>query len=713
MLNREGLKTVALDSEPTHYIGIGASAGGLEALEILLQHLPTNTGACFVIVQHLSPDFKSMMLELLSKHTSMNIENVEDGTLPKANTIYLLPPKKNIIVAQGELLLADKAPNSGLSLPIDVFFRSLSEDQQYKAIGIILSGTGSDGSRGIKALKEAGALIITQEPQSAKFDGMPNSAINTGIVDFVLRPENIGRQLAKYVQHPLVKGGENALRENLQDSQELMQEIFTILRTHSQVDFSKYKPSTIARRIARRMTIKQATTLQEYLALLMEDEYEVSVLSREFLIGVTRFFRDDEAFGVMKNTIIPTIVAKSSRHKQIRVWVAACSTGEEAYSIAILLHEEIKKLGEPRDIKVFATDVNPDAIAKASAGVFSAEIVHDVPKKLRQEYFDKRDNDTYKVSAHIRNSVVFALHNMIIDPPFSNMNLVTCRNVLIYFQQIVQKRVLTSMHFALNKDAYLFLGSSENLYDLVSHFSVIDERAKIFQKNSNDRLSISAPESGPSPSVTKRLTSIPSISTLKRSYHGNTRANNAIGFANEALITQYVPPCILLDEGYRALHVYGDTSPFIKRVAPGRMSTAISDIVNEDISLAVISALQKAKNSDKPISYTNLKTVDKQHVIDLTLRVTHVKEYDISDTPSYYWLIFEVVGAVEDHNADSIEFDINEQAKKHITALEGEVSYYKEQLQIALEELETSNEELQSSNEELMSAHNALRNVTQ
>lgn len=697
---------------PTHYIGIGASAGGLEALQALLQNLPTQTGACFVIVQHLSPDFKSMMLELLSKHTTMKVENVQDGVLAKPNTIYLLPPKKNMIVAQGELLLADKAPEAGLNLPIDVFFRSLSEDQQHRAIGIILSGTGSDGSRGIKALKEAGALIIAQEPESAKFDGMPNSAINTGIVDFILRPEEMGQQLATYVQHPLVKGNAKSLRDDMEDSQEVMQEIFNILRIKSEIDFSKYKPSTIARRIERRMTIKQASSLQEYLALLFQDDYEVKTLSKELLIGVTRFFRDDDAFTAIKNVIIPSIVANSSGQKSIRVWVAACSSGEEAYSIAMLLHEEIKKHGNMRDIKVFATDVNPDAISEAGLGLFTSEIVHDVPANYLSTYFISKDNGTFQISAKIRNSVVFATHNMIIDPPFSNMDLVTCRNVLIYFQQGVQKRVLSSLHFALNKGGYLFLGSSESLGDLSSHFKVINERAKIFQKISDSKIPLVSSDRMPAVKP-KRESGIPSISSLMRNYHGNSRANSAIGFANEALITQYVPPCILLDDNHQALHVYGDTSPFIRRLPPGKISTNINDIVNSDISIAVASALQRAKKSSKPVFYTDLKTVDNNKVIELNLRVTHVKEYDISETPSFYWLVFEVVGAVEKAETETTKFDVSEQSKQRINDLESELKYNKEHLQVTVEELETTNEELQSTNEELMSANEELQSTNE
>ena len=441
---------------PSHYIGIGASAGGLEALQTMLQNLPTDTGACFIIVQHLSPDFKSMMVELLSKHSKMEIQNVRDGVAVRPNTIYLIPPKKNMMVAQGELLLSDKMPDSGLNLPIDIFFRSLAEDQQHRAIGIILSGTGSDGSRGIKALKEAGALTIVQEPETAKFDGMPNSAINTGIIDLILRPEQMGEKLDSYIRHPLVSGDSFSLKESMTGNEDIMSEIFTVLKLKSEIDFAKYKPSTVARRIERRMTIKQVTSLQDYLTLLFKEPHEAVTLSRELLIGVTRFFRDDDAFAELREKVIPEIIGASSEERQIRVWVTGCSTGEEAYSVAMMFAQELEQKKVKRFVKVFATDVNGDSIAEAGNGIFREDVQHDISAHYLSKYFQKTSGGLYQISKDIRQMVIFATHNMIVDPPFSNMDLVCCRNVLIYFQHSVQKRVLTALHFALRKDGFLF-----------------------------------------------------------------------------------------------------------------------------------------------------------------------------------------------------------------------------------------------------------------
>ncbi|WP_028886335.1 chemotaxis protein CheB [Teredinibacter turnerae] len=701
------------EDQPSHYIGVGASAGGLEALQILLQNLPTDTGACFIIVQHLSPDFKSMMLELLSKHTTMRILNVEDGMQVCANCIYLIPPKKNMMVAQGKLLLSEKMPDAGLSLPIDIFFRSLAEDQQHHAIGIILSGTGSDGSRGLKSLKEAGALVIAQEPDSAKFDGMPNSAINTGIVDLILRPEQMGEKLMSYIRHPLVSGENSPLKAGTSENEDLMAEVFNVLKLKSEIDFAKYKPSTVARRIERRMTIKQVNSLQEYLTLMFKDPYEVQVLSKELLIGVTRFFRDDDAFNLLREKTIADIVAGSNEHTPIRAWVAGCSTGEEAYSMAILFADEIARQGVKRDVKVFATDVNADAINEASNGMFCEEIQHDVGGAYLSNYFTKNTGNRYQINKNIRQTVIFATHNMITDPPFSNMDLVSCRNILIYFQHSVQKRVLTSLHFSLKKDGYLFLGSSENLSDLAPHFETINDRCRIYRKRTSVRIPIgSAPPLNTSTQT--HAQNMPSVSRLLRNYRGANAVGTAIGFANELLITHYAPPCILVNDDLEAMHVYGDVTGYVRRLPPGRISVEIKDLVNEDISIAVSTALHRAKQTSEEVYYTDVITRDGENNTSINLRVFYIREHEIESSPGYYWLIFENGQEGEPRAAAKhVSFDAAEQSRQRIEDLELELKRSKEHLQVTVEELETTNEELQSANEELMSANEELQSTNE
>ena len=710
---RSGGSNLTNSNIPSHYVGVGASAGGLEALQLLLRNLPTETGACFIIVQHLSPDFKSMMLELLSKHTSMELINVKDTLAVKSNTIYLIPPKRNMKIIQGQLLLSDKVPESGLNLPIDIFFRSLAEDQQHKAIGIVLSGTGSDGSRGIKTLKEAGALTIVQDPESAKFDGMPKSALNTGVIDLIVRPEEIGAKLDSYIQHPLVSGAESLFEKSINENEDAMSEIFNVLKAKSEIDFAKYKPSTVARRIERRMTIKQVQSLQEYLTILYKEPYEIQVLSRELLIGVTRFFRDSDAFDELRNKIIPSIVKSSAEDTAIRIWVAGCSTGEEAFSLAILFYNEIEKQKLKREVKVFATDVNGDAVSEASNGIYGEDISHDILAEHLTNHFTKTPGNSYQVNKNIRQMVIFATHNVIVDPPFSNMDLVTCRNLLIYFQHSVQKRVLTSLHFALRKDGFLFLGSSENLGDVAPHFEVVNERCRLYKKRSSVRIPVgSAPPS--SNTMQPNLVPIPSIGKLMRNYRGNTAGGSALGFANEKLITQYAPPCILLNDDHEALHVYGNVSPFVRRLPPGRISVDIKDMVNEDISIAVSSALHRAKQTSEEVRYTDVFTQIEDTQIALDLIVSYIKEHDVDSSPGYYWVIFQkIVTENNEGHQHSVPFDASEQARQRIEDLELELKRNKENLQVTVEELETTNEELQSANEELMSANEELQSTNE
>lgn len=695
---------------PSHYIGIGASAGGLEAIQQFLDSMPADTGAAFVIVQHLSPDFKSMMLELLSKHTDMSIYNVEQDMRVAPNSIYLIPPKKTMIIKKGHLELMDKPQNSGLTLPIDIFFCSLAKDMQHKAIGIILSGTGSDGSQGIRALKEQDALIIAQEPDSAKFDGMPNSAIKTGTVDLILNPEEMGSKIASYMNHPL-RSQKPPAPESVNST---IDDIFLLLNERSNNDFSKYKPSTVARRIERRIAIRHVDTIKDYLSLLYKDVNELDQLNNELLIGVTQFFRDKKAFEELRDKIIPDIIKTSSNHRPIRVWIAGCSTGEEAYSLAIMLHEEINRQSLKRQIKVFATDVNPISIGKASTGIYGSDIVNQISKDYLYKYFHEvNSGSSYQIRKNIRQMVIFATHNMISDPPFSNMDLVTCRNVLIYFQQSVQQQVLISLHFSLKKSGYLFLGSSENLADLKSQFTTVNDRFKIYQKNSNQRI----PFVGSRPDVSQLKdagASVPSISRLMRSYQGRKSPTNVISFANDILLKRYAPPSILLNDEHEALHVYGDVSELIKRMEPGRISIDIKDMINESLSIAVDSALQRAKQKSEEVYYTDITIDSGDTTIGINLRASYFKEHDMEGSPGYFWLTFENSHDNEQQSLrNGTSFDIGKQAKERIEDLEMELKRNREHLQITVEELETTNEELQSANEELMTANEEMQSTNE
>ena len=438
-------------------IGIGASAGGLEALQQFFHHMPGNSGLCFVVIQHLSPDYKSLMADILGKHTEMTVLQAEDGMEIFPDTVYLIPPKHNLLLKGSHLILEEQIPGR-LNHPIDVFFNSLAREGREKAIAVVMSGTGSDGTSGIKAIKENGGLVIVQDPETAKFDGMPRSAMNTGLADFVLSPEEIVEEILNFSNNPsIIKLHE---KEVLFSDEETFSHIYSLLKKASGIDFTNYKRTTVLRRIERRMVVTHSASLNEYVNLLMNDEEESNTLSKEILIGVTSFFRDADYFEKLKNEIVYTIVRRTAPNGSIRVWSAGCSTGEEAYSIAILFSEVMDEMNTHRDVKIFATDVDTRAIEQAGKGIFTESIVDDVSAERLARYFTKK-NEQYMISKDIRRMIIFAPHNMLSDPPFGKLDLICCRNVMIYFQPVLQRTLFAIFHSALKKDGYLFLGKSE------------------------------------------------------------------------------------------------------------------------------------------------------------------------------------------------------------------------------------------------------------
>jgi two-component system, chemotaxis family, CheB/CheR fusion protein len=452
---------------PTHYVAIGASAGGLEAIEAFFTNMVPNSGLGFIVVQHLSPDYKSLMKELLSKKTQMPVHRVEEGMLVEPDNVYLIPPKKNLSIFHGKLLLSEQDHTRGINLPIDVFLHSLAEDQGERAIAVILSGTGSDGMRGVRAIKEFGGMIMAQNEESAKFDGMPRAAISTGLCDFVLPPEEMPGQLLNWVKHPYVSKADRA--EMLFKEEDGLTRVFSILRERFKVDFTYYKPSTVNRRIERRMTINQVKDIKDYVAFMNSYAGEAAALFRELLIGVTSFFRDPSAYDVLGQKWLKELI-QSIDAREIRFWVAGCSTGEEAYSLAILARECLAELEVSRDIKIFATDIDRDAIHFAANGTYPESIAADVSPQRLAKFFHRKD-EHFQISRTIREMVVFAQHNLIKDPPFTNISLISCRNLLIYLQPTLQQKVFEFFNFSLNPNGLLFLGTSETIGDMTEFFA--------------------------------------------------------------------------------------------------------------------------------------------------------------------------------------------------------------------------------------------------
>ncbi|MCE2029965.1 CheR family methyltransferase [Sessilibacter corallicola] len=702
---------------PSYYIGIGASAGGLEALADFFGNLPPETDAAYIVVQHLSPDFKSMMPELLAKHTNMPIFPVEDGVLVRPNSIYLMPPRKNMLLAEGKLLISDQMPANHPHMPIDIFFRALAEDQQHKAIGVILSGTGSDGTRGIKAIKESGGLIIVQEPNSAKFDGMPISAYKTGLADLSLPPSEMGDSILRFIRHPSISGDHSEAKLSKSFKDETLDEIFKLLKQQSSINFSHYKASTVARRIERRLGVNQLESLEAYRLLLLESPRELQILSRELLIGVTRFFRDEEAFSILNTQVIPDIIENSLDTREgIRIWVAGCSSGEEAYSLAILFDEHLRSKGLDISVKIFATDVDEEAIANASSGVYSADIIQDVSLERLERYFDRKET-TYCVKPKVRQMVIFAVHNMIDDPPFSNINMVCCRNVLIYFQHATQKKVLSSLYFALKTSGYLFLGTSESLGDLQTHFESVNERARIFVKISNARIPLgNHPPSLSYTSSNSESRVMSPVTRVIRAMKGNNGTRSGIVNVLERLVEEYVPDCIVLNESFDAIHVYGDVSKYTKGIRHGKVSNNIKDIIIDDLSVAVSTALYRAEKNNSDVFYKDVTVGDlSQNPAYIDLSVLVVSDSDQANAARHYLLQF--VSQKEEIQKDTsnkkISFDASEQSRQRIIDLENELIKKQEHLQVTIEELETTNEELQSANEELMSANEELQSTNE
>lgn len=677
--------------------GIGASAGGLEALERLFKAMPHDTGVAFVVVQHLSPDFKSLMDELLARHTDLPIRRVENGMAVEPNTIFLIPPKKEMIISGGCLFLADKEKGHDLSLPIDHFFRSLAQDAGERAIGIILSGTGSDGSRGICDIHEAGGLVLAQNEETAKFDGMPRSAQNTGIVDCMLPPEKMPEAIVKFRTRPLAEIDCSPEAKERAEARHGLDAVFGLLRDEQGIDFSYYKPSTVGRRIERRQSIMRVPNLDEYVELLRSDSQELNRLYHDLLIGVTRFFRDQESFQRLEKEVLPALLSQVDGN-DIRVWVAGCATGEEAYSLAILLHERLELLRRPVNVKIFASDVHQASLDTAAAGVYSEEAMSEVTPGRLQRFFIKQD-DGYHVLPELRKMIVFARHNIIKDAPFTRLDMVTCRNLLIYLQPLVQKKVLSLFHFGLKTGGVLFLGPSESPGELSGEFQAIDEHWKLYRKRRDIRLP---------PDVRMPLT--PGSPLMRSPPSSPAGFDSSMSFAYDELLDEYMPAGLLVTERRQLAHLFGDAGRFLK-LRSGRPTTDVLELIDGDLKLALAGALQRAARDDAPVVYTGVsaQTLTGQEQLKVTVRPlkgrqTHVK---------YLYVALETIEVrpVAEHTGSVV--DVGQASQEHVSALEAELRHTRESLQAAVEELESSNEELQASNEELLASNEELQSTNE
>src|SRR5580765_5106415 len=462
-------------------VGIGASAGGLEALDHFLRHVPKNSGMAFVIVQHLDPTRKGIMAELLQRATGMKVIQVKDRTRVQPNCVYVIPPNKDMSILHGVLHLLEPASPRGLRLPIDLFLRSLAQDQKEHSIGVILSGMGSDGTLGLRAIKEKGGLVLVQDPATAKFDGMPRSAIDSGLADIVAPVDDLPGRILAYLQRtPLVHTPELALEDKTQSA---LEKAIILLRAQTGHDFSLYKKNTFYRRIERRMGIHQIEKIADYIRYLRENSQELNLLFKELLIGVTSFFRDGAAWNELREKVIPALIARRPDGHVLRAWVPGCSTGEEAYSLAMMFKEarEKMKLGKKITLQVFATDLDKDAIDKARRGIYPENISADVSPEQMRRFFIKEERG-YRVITEIREMVIFAPQSLIVDPPFTKLDILSCRNLLIYLASELQKKLIPLFHYSLSPGGILFLGSAESIGAFTDLFAPLNNKLRIFQR---------------------------------------------------------------------------------------------------------------------------------------------------------------------------------------------------------------------------------------
>ena len=679
-------------------VGMGASAGGLEAFKEFFDAMPDAPGMAFVLVQHLDPTHKSLMVPLLKNHTKMTVTQVKNNTKVVANHVYVIPPNKDMAILNGKLHLMDPIAARGFRKPIDFFLRSLAEDQTDRAVGIILSGTGTEGTLSLKDIKGNGGLSIVQDPTTAKYDGMPRSAIAAGVEDFILPVEEMPDMLLKYAKNRKFRPEEKPIP--IATPIELLDKIFILLRNETGCNFSDYKSSTVIRRIEKRMALNQIDKLENYIKHLQKQRGEVIRLFKELLIGVTSFFRDKEAFDALKKNAIPEIIDNKQDGDIIRIWIAGCSTGEEAYSIAILFDEAIRKQTKALKVQIFASDLDENAINFARQGVYPETISTDVSVERLVRYFQGETN-SYRIKKEIRDQIIFAEHNLIKDPPFSKLDMVSCRNLLIYLNAETQQKVFAIFHYALNPKGILFLGNSESLGDYASLFEVVDRKYKIFRfKNAKQ---VRMPDIG---NLFQERIPLKIVNTTPHKREWQTSLS---GITEKMLLANYAPACAIVNNKGDAVYFSGNTGRYLQP-SPGEANLNIIDMAREGLKTDLRSLLTKGRKSKKTETQKNIKvkTNGNEQLIDINIQP--LVEAGLDDT---YWMItFDDIEMIPEKITEKkAKKTVEDTTELH--ALEQELAATKEYLRSTIEQLEISNEELKSSNEELQSSNEELQSTNE
>jgi len=679
-------------------VGIGASAGGLEALEQFFGKMPENSGIAFVVIQHLDPTHVGIMPELLQRITRMKVLQASDHLKVKPNCVYVIPPNKSLSLLRGYLHLFDPVEIRGLRLPIDYFFRSLAEDQQQNSIGIILSGMGSDGSLGLKTIKEKNGIVLVQDPNTAKFDGMPRSALESVIADIVATAEDLPSKLISFLSFaPPDKPDPDTEIKNKSN----LDKIIILLRDQSGHDFTLYKKNTLFRRIERRKGIHQIDKIQHYVRFLQENPSEVKILFKELLIGVTSFFRDPAVWDYLRDQTLPALFNELPEGYFMRAWIPGCSTGEEAYSLAIIFKEALEKAPKNKNLtlQIFATDLDNDAIEKARKGVFSANISADVSQERINRFFIV-ESDGFRVSAAIREMVVFAPQNVIKDPPFTRLDMISCRNMLIYMESELQKKLIALFNYSLNPGGILLLGSAETLGTKTDGFKEQDGKLKIFRRIRG--------------SLSTDLIDFPSSFHNKKSMESEKKSpqrgsENIQTLADQILLQRFAPASVLVNNAGDIIYITGRTGKYLEPVA-GKANWNIHVMARDDLRQAFPAAFRKAMQNFEPVTLHNIKvgTNGGVHFVDVTIQRIEAP----NALRGMIMVVFTDVPSLIEH-----EMLKQKSGKRPATQrqkeLEIELQRSYEELQSTREEMQTSQEELKSINEELQSTNEELQSTNE
>lgn len=697
---------VSTEKKPFPIVGIGASAGGLEALELFFKNVPPASGLGFVVVQHLDPTHKGMMAELLQRATAMPVVQISDRTLVEPNHVYVIPPNHDLSILHGVLHLLEPAAPRGLRLPIDFFLRSLADDLHELSIGVILSGMGSDGTHGLHAIKEKAGAVFVQEPTSAKFDGMPRSAINAGLADVVAPVEELASKIIAYLQHVPLLAVKHATDQENSTLQNGLEKVILLLRTQTGHDFSLYKKNTIYRRIERRMGLHQLSKIEDYVRFLRQNTQEIDLLFKELLIGVTRFFRDPTVWEQLKSDIIPALLTAHPDGGTLRAWCAGCSTGEEAYSLAISFHEVIEEIQPAAHytLQIFATDLDKLAVDRARTGVYPANIMTDVSEQRLSRFFVQEDGG-YRVSKKIREMVIFAPQNLIMDPPFTKLDLLTCRNLLIYLEPELQQKILPLFHYSLNPDGFLLLGTAETVGKSTDMFAKRPPGKTRFYKRINTRLETDQIEF-PLSFAFRRA------EAMEQSIHPRqlpSPAPNLQALTESLLLQHYNPAAVLTTNKGDIVYINGKTGKYLEP-ATGKANLNIFAMAREGLNFVLNEACKRAQRENVVVTLNavSVGTNGGRQLVDISVEPLSQPE----SLREMLLIIFKDISTpavAKAHNKDKLA----SLQDTHLAAQVLELQRVREELQSTREEMQASQEELKSTNEELQSTNEELQSTNE